>query len=108
QRYRIISIIITIDKHNGRDLDASSASLMVLNCKEEPTPHQTCVKLVKELGYKVCHTTIEQLRVKLERSCPKTCHYCGEPQKSCRTSQYGCCWDAYTPRGDLYGFVGCP
>lgn len=32
----------------------------------------------------------------------------GEPQKHCRTSKYGCCWDAYTPRGDIYGIVGCP
>lgn len=32
----------------------------------------------------------------------------GEPQKGCRTSKYGCCWDAYTPRGDIYGRVGCP
>lgn len=32
----------------------------------------------------------------------------GEPEKNCRTSKYGCCWDAYTPRGDIYGKVGCP
>lgn len=32
----------------------------------------------------------------------------GEPETNCRTSKYGCCWDAYTPRGDIYGTVGCP
>lgn len=31
----------------------------------------------------------------------------GRP-KDCRTSIYGCCWDAYTPRGDVYGIKGCP
>lgn len=32
----------------------------------------------------------------------------GDRPKDCRTSVYGCCWDAYTPRGDIYGIKGCP
>jgi len=66
------------------------------------------VKLTKELGLGVCDTGIGQLKTKLKRSCAKTCHFCGEPLQGCRTSRYGCCWDAYTPRGDIYGKVGCP
>ncbi|KAL9980154.1 hypothetical protein ACROYT_G008703 [Oculina patagonica] len=77
-------------------------------CKDEEGSHEICVKVVKELGFGVCHTEIDQLKAKLERSCAQTCHYCGKPQQGCRTSQYGCCWDVYTPRGDIYGKTGCP
>ncbi|XP_078361904.1 uncharacterized protein LOC144646238 [Oculina patagonica] len=86
----------------------SSGRIMRKECKDEPKANATCAKLVKELGVKVCHVDVGELRVKLERSCAKTCHYCGEPQQGCRTSQFGCCWDVYTPRGDLYGKTGCP
>lgn len=92
----------------GRRFGYSSGTLRRKECKDKTVSHETCVKLVKELGVKVCHTKVIQLRIKLERSCANTCHYCGEPETNCRTSKYGCCWDAYTPRGDIYGKVGCP
>jgi len=77
-------------------------------CKDHEGTHDICVKLIKELGLRVCYTKINQLKTKLERSCAKTCHFCGEPLKNCRKSKYDCCWDARTPRGDIYGIVGCP
>lgn len=72
-------------------------------CKDEPAAHEICAKVVKELGIQVCHVKIEQLRYKLERSCAKTCNYCGEPEMSCRRTR-DCCWDRFTPRGR----VSCP
>jgi len=86
----------------------SSGTIRRKECKDETAQNDTCAKLVKELGVQVCHTKVSQLRAKLARSCANTCHYCGEPLQGCRTSTYGCCWDAYTPRGDIYGRVGCP
>ena len=45
-------------------------------CKDQERSHDTCVKLTKELGLRVCDTGIGQLKTKLERSCAKTCHFC--------------------------------
>lgn len=50
--------------------------LLLAECKDEPAAHETCAKVLKELGIQVCHVKIEQLRYKLERSCAKTCNYC--------------------------------
>jgi len=92
-----------------RRLQAAAANrLRRKECKDEARAHATCQKLVKELGFKVCSTQIPQLKAKLERSCAETCKFCGQPQANCRTSIYGCCWDAHTPRGDIYGLTGCP
>jgi len=77
-------------------------------CKDDRRVHSTCVKLRKELGLQVCHVEIDQLKAKMARSCAATCNLCGRPQRNCRTSIYGCCWDAHTPRGDIYGLTGCP
>lgn len=48
----------------------------ISECKDEEGSHEICVKVVKELGFGVCHTGIDQLKAKLERSCAQTCHYC--------------------------------
>lgn len=67
-------------------------------CKDKPEAHETCVKVVKELGIQVCEVKIDQLKYKLERSCAKTCNYCGKTEISCERTR-DCCWDRYTPRG---------
>lgn len=76
-------------------------------CKDKDS-HSTCKKIINELGYRVCYTIISQLKLKLERSCSASCHYCGEPLENCRTNRNGCCWDGRTTSQDPFGIKGCP
>lgn len=78
------------------------------DCRDDMKVQPTCAKLVKELGFKVCHTGIEQLKAKMTRSCAATCHSCDKRQRSCRRSKYRCCWDGFTPAGDIFGVKDCP
>lgn len=92
----------------GKRPSASAYRFRRKGCKDESRGRATCIKLVKEMGMQVCYTDVAPLKAKLERSCGETCKFCGGRPKDCRTSIYGCCWDAYTPRGDVYGIKGCP
>lgn len=85
-------------------------------CKDDPSAHKRCQKIVEELGQQICFVDIPQIKTKLKRSCAETCKLCpvynklraGERRKAhCKTSPYGCCWDNHTSKLDDAA-KGCP
>ncbi|XP_029188824.2 uncharacterized protein [Acropora muricata] len=101
-------IIDIIPRTSANKRSATRNRLRKQECKDNVQTHDTCVKLVNELGLQVCHTKIKQIEAKLTRSCPATCGLCGRSQPNCRRNRRGCCWDTHTTPADIYGIKGCP
>lgn len=45
-------------------------------CKDDPSAHKRCQKIVEELGQQICFVDIPQIKTKLRRSCAETCKLC--------------------------------